>query len=361
MPVITQGVQSSLSFEIQTDGMPVELNGDEKYRIYRGRDPVTEEMPVKDGTTADKLKGIVNISVPAEETEKLQLGTHVIIINGDFGVRRFSVSVEDIMGGDGSFSCLDRDQAITKMRRDMLVRSAIIHSKKPMSDDYLWDKLRAAEKDLEHRLKTTFTPCHYIPMKPTPDQLEKLSGTRWDIDPGYDYSRKNQRTDAWGMLTVRKKPLIDVIKMRTTFPAQGSTLYDYPPDWLRIYPKYGQIQIVPTGTGAVLSSSSVAIVQQLAMTSIPLMMQIEYTAGLKDVHTEYPDLIDVIYKTAVVKITEDLMAPSSGSISADGLSQSISIDTAKYRDMIDAAINGTGSGNGGLMVQIHGVRIEVAS
>ncbi len=92
---------------------------------------------------------------------------------------------------------------------------------------------------------------------------------------------------------------------------------------------------------------------------IPFMIQLRYTSGLQNVFRDWPDLIDVIKKKAVLGIIKDSFLPSSGSISADGLSQSSSIDTGMYDDMIDLAIDGPKGSNGGLMTAIHGVRFSI--
>jgi hypothetical protein len=63
-------------------------------------------------------------------------------------------------------------------------------------------------------------------------------------------------------------------------------------------------------------------------------------------------------KQAVIGIIEDSYLPQSGSISADGLSQSMSMDVAKYHDTVDRLLNGD-NGNGGLMARIHGIRAMV--
>jgi hypothetical protein len=56
---------------------------------------------------------------------------------------------------------------------------------------------------------------------------------------------------------------------------------------------------------------------------------------------------------------EDAFVPQSGSISADGLSQSLSVDVSKYHDAVDAILNGPPNSNGGLMTRIHGIRMGV--
>jgi hypothetical protein len=59
----------------------------------------------------------------------------------------------------------------------------------------------------------------------------------------------------------------------------------------------------------------------------------------------------------VLKVIEDGFLPSSGSISADGLSQSLSMDMEKYRDMISTTLFGPKGSNGGLLTAIHGIKL----
>ncbi|WP_163333495.1 hypothetical protein, partial [Klebsiella aerogenes] len=63
------------------------------------------------------------------------------------------------------------------------------------------------------------------------------------------------------------------------------------------------------------------------------------------------------YKTASLKIIEDAFLPSSGSISADGLSQSISFEAEQHADAIQRVLHGPKGSNGGLMTAIHGIRL----
>jgi hypothetical protein len=78
------------------------------------------------------------------------------------------------------------------------------------------------------------------------------------------------------------------------------------------------------------------------------MLRIRYTSGLKDARADYPDLIDLIYQVAAVGILEDVQVPSSTSISADGLSQSNSVDVMKLREGVDKKMDD-------LRRAIHGV------
>jgi len=93
--------------------------------------------------------------------------------------------------------------------------------------------------------------------------------------------------------------------------------------------------------------------------TIPSMVHLEYDAGLTDVENNWPELLDCIKKMAVLKVVADAYLPQSGSISADGLSESISVDMTKYHDTVEHIINGADGSNGGLMARIHGIRAMV--
>ena len=85
---------------------------------------------------------------------------------------------------------------------------------------------------------------------------------------------------------------------------------------------------------------------------IPDMIQVRYQAGLKDVAKAFPDLVNVVQKMAILGIIKNAFMPSSGSISADGLSQSSSIQLADWQGDIDNELDH-------LSQQIHGVRMTI--
>lgn len=72
----------------------------------------------------------------------------------------------------------------------------------------------------------------------------------------------------------------------------------------------------------------------MAGSTIPQMIQVRYQTGLVDVPTQYPHLLDAVYKMAVVNILQDLFLPSSVSQSVDGISQSLSIDVDKHAEAL---------------------------
>ena len=133
---------------------------------------------------------------------------------------------------------------------------------------------------------------------------------------------------------------------------------DVPADWIRADKKYGHVQIVPTGTAYQTLLGGLFMSHLSGGKTLPFTVALDYVAGLTNLKVDYPDLIDGVMKLAVTKIVQDAFKPQSGSISVDGLSQSVSIDTAKYSEIVDEIVNGS-DGNGGLMARIHGIRSMV--
>lgn len=251
--------------------------------------------------------------------------------------------------------------AIAKMKRDRLMMAASgALPTVELNDDYIWDKLRAAEADVGRTLRVPLAPTAFFPVEPTPEEITALNGMPWALDPGYDYSPGDFAfTDKWGFIKLRNKPLISVSRVRFAYPGGPSAFYDLPLDWLRTDKKFGQVQFVPSST-AFAAPINAFIMQAIGNgRTIPLAIQISYVAGLQDAATNFPDLIDAVMKTAALKVIEDAFLPQSGSISADGLSQSMSNDMDKHHDMVDRLINGGKGSNGGLMAAIHGIRFGV--
>lgn len=264
-----------------------------------------------------------------------------------------------ITGGSALFP--SRLVAVAKLRRDRLVLAASgAMPNVSVSDDYLWDKLRAAESEMAHELRVPLAPTHFFPEQPTQAEIAALNGAPWGVDPGYDYQPNDFAfNDKWGFIRLRNKPLHSVSRVRFAYPGGPTAHYDLPLDWIRPDAKFGYIQFVPSST-AFAAPLNTFVMQAIGQgRTIPLAIQISYVAGLKDVGVNYPELLDAIYKKAALKVLEDTFLPQSGSISADGLSQSINTDMDKYHDTIDRILHGGKGTNGGLMAAIHGIRMGV--
>lgn len=343
---------------------PIPLTADVSVRLYAsdGATPITGPKALSSTEIgANWLSGIVVAAFTAIETQAVTLPFVVAIftvtVNGSS--RTWSVQVDVDLADESSPLFPSRVAAVAKLRRDrlmMLARSALPDL--DVSDEFLWDKLRAAESEISHELRVPLTPTTFFPNQPTEQEIAALNGKPWGIDPGYDYDPASfQYNDKWGYIRLRNKPLHSVSRVRFAYPGGPTAYYDLPLDWLRMDKKYGHIQFVPSSTAFAAPLNAFVMQAIGAGRTIPLAMQITYVAGLDNVQANYPELMDVVFKKAALKIIEDAFLPQSGSISADGLSQSMSIDMDKHYDMIDRAINGGKGSNGGLMAAIHGVRM----
>lgn len=282
-------------------------------------------------------------------------------LSEQFTLRMFIKDDPEAILSLGSALFPNRFSAVRKLRTDRLLMAATASMPAvEMGEDYLWDKLRAAESEIGHTLRVPLGPTTFFPSQPTQEQIDALGGGAWGVDPGYDYSPEAFGfSDKWGMLKMRNKPLISVSRVRFAYPGGSGSSYDLPLDWLRMDKKYGTVQFVPSST-AFVAPLNAFVMQAIGNgRTIPLAIQVTYVAGLSNAAAEYPELLDVVMKKASLKIMEDAFLPQSGSISADGLSQSMSVDMDKHHDTIDRILNGGKGSNGGLMAAIHGVRLGV--
>lgn len=224
-----------------------------------------------------------------------------------------------------------------------------------MSDDDLHQKLRAAEADAARRLRAHLEPTTIVPDDSTNDELEALEaeGVRYATESAYDYEPALWTPDDWGYLVLRQKPVIRIERIEFAYPAPTAGIFRMPDNWIRLDRKAGHLRFVPNGPSLQAGPMSVFILSSMAGGRIiPGMIRVRYVAGLQDAARDFPDLIDVVKKMAVLRILQSAFLPQSGSISADGLSRSYSVDIQKWHDGVDDAIDV-------LMQSIHGPRMVV--
>jgi len=250
--------------------------------------------------------------------------------------------------------------AIASLRNDRLFGAArgTLPSFKP-TDDYLWGKLLAAEADIATQLRVELQPTRFFPLEPTQAQIDALNGMPWKLDPAYDYEPAMFIGEKWGFVVFRNKPIIEYISGTINYPRQDASILDLPNDWVRIDKKYGMLNFVPASPVVSANFATTLLGGLIGANKIPFSLHFNYIAGLANASKDFPQLVDAVMKLAVLKIIQDSFLPQSGSISADGLSQSMSLDIAKYHDMVDTIINGPKGSNAGLMTAIHGIRLGV--
>lgn len=297
----------------------------------------------------------------AQNTWGSSLATWVTVggATGQFVVRFFIKEDAETISDLGSALFPNKFTAVANLRRDGLMVAAANHfAGIELGNQYLWSKMVAAEAEISHTLRVKFQPTTFFTTPPTQEQIDDLNGKPWEEDTAYDYDPDMFQGEMWGFIMANNSPLISVSSLRYVYPAPDLVSYEIPADWIRLDKRAGQVRIVP------MSVASVPIQAYLLQLMgggrvVPQMMHMTYVAGLTNAARDYPELVDAVKKLAMLKIIEDGFMPQSGSISADGLSQSISSDMTKYQDTIDAVLNGPKGSNGGLMTAIHGIRLGV--
>jgi len=362
MATIIAGSDATLPITILTDGNPIPVSGDINAAIYtiNGRTVLIGAQLVDPAAAgANFSAGVVVVSLSADQTSPLVPGDVMLVMTGSFGIRRYRMVVETLEMPTRT-SLFIKDIVVDEMRNEQLMAAAAgVLQDVVITDSYIWSKVRAAESEISHRLRVPLVPTHFFPLPPTPDQVAALDGMAWQDEVGYDYNPDMFERDKWGFIVTRQRPIISIVKLRFSMPSAAASYFDIPPDWIRIDARYGHLRILPTTNASLITTSIIGMTALSWHSVIPAMIQLEYIAGLTDVEDTYPELLDCIKKLAVCKIVEEAFLPQSGSISADGLAQSLSVDVGKYHDVIDLIIDGPAGSNGGLQSKINGIRTMV--
>jgi hypothetical protein len=227
------------------------------------------------------------------------------------------------------------------------------------TDNFIWEKVVAAESETARDLRVPLVPTQFFGREPCQKDLAELPpGMPWAIDPAQDYEPDFFQGEKWGFMVLRNKPVIRVQKVTFVYPSPTTGFFDFPLDWIRLDHKYAQIRFVPASSIFVAPLNAFLLQALGGGRTIPFAFEVKYQAGI-NARKEYPQLIDVIKRRAVLKIIEDGFIPGSGSISADGLSQSMSVDMEKYRETINTTLFGPKGSNGGIVTAIHGVKMAM--
>jgi hypothetical protein len=244
--------------------------------------------------------------------------------------------------------------AVADFRAELALGAGSFIDVASYSDDSLYAKLLAAESDASHQLRVFFEPTLIIPDDAPQSEIDALedAGTKYHQEAAYDYDPEFFRGDKWGYIVTKEKPIISVQSIKFAYPAPTAQIFQIPNEWVRLDRKYGHIRLVPASQSFAAPLSAFIMQALSGGRTVPFMIQIRYTAGLKNAARDYPELIDTIKKMATLRLLQSAFLPQSGSISADGLSQSSSVDLEKWHDGIQDKL-------ADLRDQIHGIRMTV--
>lgn len=232
------------------------------------------------------------------------------------------------------------------------------------TDAQLLAFLKSSEAQISQRLGVKLEPTQVFTDDPTDAQITALADldppiAAWIVEPGYDFDPAIFEGERWGRIDTRQLPIISVNSVAWAYPTPANLVYTVPPTWLRVDRKYGAIQMVPSGQFGTAPLSVWVLSVLGGGLNVPFMIRIDYVCGLKDARTDYPNLIDAIYKNATIMLINGLFLPSGGSISADGLSMSQSIKVQDWQDQVDYMLFGPKGSNGGLRQAILGATVMV--
>lgn len=218
-----------------------------------------------------------------------------------------------------------------------------------LGTDFLYAKILAAEKYVERRLRVFLEPVEILPQSATQAERDTFDNytvesdngpvpapIRWMEEPGYDLTPSTFQGESWGFVPLFQKPVISVHSVKFVYPQPATQEFEIPANWIRLDKRHGHIQMVPSGTAAFAAPLNMWMMQAMSGgRSIPQMIQVRYRAGLSDIATEHPDVLDLVKKFAVLSILQDAFLPQSASKSIDGMSQSFGADVDKFGDMLD--------------------------
>jgi hypothetical protein len=265
MTTIIAGDSAQFTVSVQANGQPVAVTS-ATARVFTmdgKRELVPAIQLAADAPGADWTVGEVGVDMDVAATTDLLPGDVMLVLQGNFGIKRFRLIVETLFAPTQT-SLFIKDIVIAELRNDRLVAasSGVLQDVK-VSDDYLWEKIRAAESEIAHTLRVPLVPTRFFPNPPTQDELDALDGMAWAVEVGTDYDPTMFERDKWGFIVTRQKPIISIDRMRFAYPTQGAGFFDIPQQWLTFDAKYGHIRIVPS-TNAVLTNMSGFVMTNMA-------------------------------------------------------------------------------------------------
>ncbi len=177
----------------------------------------------------------------------------------------------------------------------------------PMPDETFNFYILTAVEWFEHQLDIKLLPTTFVEMQ--------------------DYYSSDY--NAFNFIHLDNYPVISVESFSVIYPT-GSTVIEYPAEWIRLDKECGHLRIVPTaGTlSNMMIGQGGAYLPAIysGLQTLPHLFQIEYTAGFERIPANILDLIGKFASMGPFDIFGDLITGAgigNLSLSMDGLSQSI--------------------------------------
>lgn len=238
----------------------------------------------------------------------------------------------------------DKEAVVAELRGDRLVAAANRYWPGiTLSDDYIYGQLLVAERAVESSLHCYLEPVEILPSGATQEERDAFDDAeepvRWTEEPGYDMTPDFWQVDRYGFTALRNTPVISIHSVRLVYPRPYGLVWEVPADWWRLDKKPGHLRLFPTGGAALIPFAGQLWPTLLSGASIPQMIQVRYVAGLANCARDWPQIVDLVKKKAVLTIMQDQFLPQSDSQSIDGLSQSINVDVDKFVGQLEAKLD----------------------
>lgn len=196
-----------------------------------------------------------------------------------------------------------------------------------MSDEDLQAFIDSAILEVERKLGILIVPRKIVCDL---DAVGLQEGVDYNLlEPAYDYRVDEYRR--WGFIQLRHRPVISVESVKIVLP-NNLQVIEFPKEWIKLYPKAGQIHIVPyAGSPTVMTmgignNTLTTLINGNLNYNLPQSIRVSYTAGMQEVPRDIKNVIAKIAAIDVLGIAGDaiLAGVASISTSVDGLSESFS-------------------------------------
>jgi hypothetical protein len=223
---------------------------------------------------------------------------------------------------------------------------------------YIDGARQLVERKLGIYLKPTVIACN-------PEERGLVQGVDYEVaEPPYDYDVTQYLQ--WGFMQLRERPVQQLTGLKLVLP-NGQIIMDFMtrPEWIKLYPRQGQLHIVPYAGDPTLfallggTQSGYPFVTGQINSQLPQMFYVDYVAGypLNGIPEDVRNVIAKIAAIDVLGIAGDavLAGVASLSTSIDGLSESFSTTASatnatygahilQYQKEVDAFFNAKDGG-----------------
>lgn len=195
-----------------------------------------------------------------------------------------------------------------------------------LPDETIEDAIVKAVSEIEHDIKLFISPVTIT---------REAHNYQWDE---FYY--------AFGYLQTNHRPILEVQALEVSIPtpSDNENLVEWPSSWMKVYREHGTIQLVPlTGSGSILvtqiSSGASFPIRLFNADNYPQFWRITYRVGFENdqIPAMLVDLIEVCAAMRILEMLGPIFFPyNSYGISADGLSQSVSLPQKLFFERLEA-------------------------